>query len=230
MDAHDWFGWERVESPAATRAQLEAVHTAALIDMVESLCAAGGGAIDVDTAVRARRRWEAALHAAGGAVALCDALLVGRRAVRLLRAPAARPPRRAGRRRWASASSTPSRSAAAHALATGRGVARADPRLGRPPRQRDQRDLPRVAPTCCSSPSTSRRCIRGRGRRRTSGSGRGRGLHGQPAGAAGDGRRGLRVAGRARRRAAGAVLRAGPRAGVGRASTRTTPTRWRPAG
>jgi acetoin utilization deacetylase AcuC-like enzyme len=76
MEAHDWFGWDRAESPQATRAQLEAVHTTALIDMVESLCAAGGGAIDMDTAACAAT-WPAALHSAGGAVALCDALLSG---------------------------------------------------------------------------------------------------------------------------------------------------------
>ncbi|MEA2123685.1 MAG: hypothetical protein QOI80_467 [Solirubrobacteraceae bacterium] len=76
LDANDWFGWERAESPEATRAQLEAVHTGALIDMVESLCAAGGGAIDLDTAC-VGATWPAALHSAGGAVGLCDALLSG---------------------------------------------------------------------------------------------------------------------------------------------------------
>ena len=76
LDVHDWFGWERMTSPAATRAQLEAVHTGALIDAVESLCAAGGGRIDADTAC-VPATWEAALRAAGGAVALVDALLSG---------------------------------------------------------------------------------------------------------------------------------------------------------
>ena len=77
LEASDDFrGWARMESPAATRAQLAAVHTEALIDGVERLCAAGGGAIDMDTACVAAT-WEAALHAAGGAVALVDALLSG---------------------------------------------------------------------------------------------------------------------------------------------------------
>jgi acetoin utilization deacetylase AcuC-like enzyme len=76
MTAHDHFGWSRVHSPAATRAQLAAVHTERLIDSVESLCAAGGGRIDADTAC-VPQTWEAALHAAGGAVALVDALLTG---------------------------------------------------------------------------------------------------------------------------------------------------------
>jgi acetoin utilization deacetylase AcuC-like enzyme len=76
LDAHDWFGWERAESPQATREQLLAVHTEEHVDMIESLCAAGGGRIDLDTSA-CGATWEAALHAAGGAVALCDALLAG---------------------------------------------------------------------------------------------------------------------------------------------------------
>jgi acetoin utilization deacetylase AcuC-like enzyme len=76
LDAHAWFGWERVESPAATRAQVEAVHTPELVDMIQSLCGAGGGAIDGDTAV-VEASWNAALHAAGGAVAMTEALLSG---------------------------------------------------------------------------------------------------------------------------------------------------------
>jgi acetoin utilization deacetylase AcuC-like enzyme len=76
LEANDWFGWDRVRSRHATRAQLEAVHTGALIDAVESLCAAGGGAIDMDTAC-VEATWSAALHSAGGAIELCDALLSG---------------------------------------------------------------------------------------------------------------------------------------------------------
>jgi acetoin utilization deacetylase AcuC-like enzyme len=76
LAAHDFFGWERAESPRASREQLLAVHTPELVDMVESLCAAGGGRIDHDTSA-CGATWEAALHSAGGAVALCDALLAG---------------------------------------------------------------------------------------------------------------------------------------------------------
>ena len=76
MAAHDWFGWERERSPAASREQLLAVHTPALVDMVESLSAAGGGRIDLDTSA-CDATYEAALHAAGGAIALCEALLGG---------------------------------------------------------------------------------------------------------------------------------------------------------
>jgi acetoin utilization deacetylase AcuC-like enzyme len=57
---------ERVEAPAATREQLERVHSAAHIDAIEALSARGGGMIDLDT-VASAGSYEAALHAAGGA-------------------------------------------------------------------------------------------------------------------------------------------------------------------
>jgi acetoin utilization deacetylase AcuC-like enzyme len=74
LEARGWLGFERRESPEATRAQLEAVHPARLINGVQELCATGGGAIDADTVVSIGS-WEAALHGAGGAVAAVDALL-----------------------------------------------------------------------------------------------------------------------------------------------------------
>jgi len=88
MDRHDWFGWERVEAPRATRAQLSLVHAAAHVDTIEALSARGGGAIDLDTSAVAGT-YEAALRAAGGAVALVDALLGARTAcgVSALRPP-----------------------------------------------------------------------------------------------------------------------------------------------
>ncbi len=76
LEANGWFGWERALSPEATREQLAAVHTERLIDRVQSLCESGGGQIDSDTAC-VRATWPAALHAAGGAVALVDALTCG---------------------------------------------------------------------------------------------------------------------------------------------------------
>jgi len=76
MERHGWFGWERAEAPRATLEQLERVHTARHIQMIEALAARGGGAIDLDTAVMPGT-WEAALRSAGGAVALTDALLGG---------------------------------------------------------------------------------------------------------------------------------------------------------
>jgi acetoin utilization deacetylase AcuC-like enzyme len=76
MSAADWFGCSVVEAPRVAREALLAVHPASHIDGIEELCASGGGAIDADTfAVPAT--WDAALLAAGGAVALVDALLGG---------------------------------------------------------------------------------------------------------------------------------------------------------
>ena len=76
MDAHDWFGWERVESPVATHAQLQLVHPASHVEFIEAPCAAGGGHIDMDTAAVAAT-YDAACRAAGGAITLVDRLLSG---------------------------------------------------------------------------------------------------------------------------------------------------------
>jgi len=74
LEEHACFGFALQESPQATDAQLTAVHPARHVAAVERLCAAGGGVIDSDT-VASPRSGEAARHAAGGAVALVDALL-----------------------------------------------------------------------------------------------------------------------------------------------------------
>jgi acetoin utilization deacetylase AcuC-like enzyme len=74
LAARGWLGFERRLSPQVSRAQLEAVHPARLIDGVHELCASGGGAIDADTIV-SPGSWEAALHSAGGAVGVVDTLL-----------------------------------------------------------------------------------------------------------------------------------------------------------
>ncbi|HWH94948.1 MAG TPA: histone deacetylase [Baekduia sp.] len=74
LQARDGLGFDRRRSPAATRAQLEAVHPARLINGVHELCASGGGAIDADTVV-SPGSWDAALHSAGGAIAVVDAVL-----------------------------------------------------------------------------------------------------------------------------------------------------------
>ena len=73
LAAADWLGSERRLAPAATRRELEAVHSPALIGQIEALAADGGGAIDPDTAV-GEASWEAALHAAGGACEMVRAL------------------------------------------------------------------------------------------------------------------------------------------------------------
>ena len=74
LSARDWLGWDVRLSPEASRAAIEAVHPAHHVDAIEALAARGGGMIDMDTTVSAGS-WEAALHAAGGAVAMVDALL-----------------------------------------------------------------------------------------------------------------------------------------------------------
>jgi len=76
----DWLGWERTLAPPASLEMLELVHARALIDGVRGLCERGGGAIDMDTYV-GPRSYQAALHAAGGAVAMTRALLSGEASV-----------------------------------------------------------------------------------------------------------------------------------------------------
>jgi acetoin utilization deacetylase AcuC-like enzyme len=74
LAARDWLGWEKVDAPALDRDGLLAVHTEAHVEFIESLTARGGGAIDIDT-VASAGSWNAALHSAGGAVAMVDRLL-----------------------------------------------------------------------------------------------------------------------------------------------------------
>jgi len=73
MSERDWLGMELVEAPAATRDQLERVHSAAHVDSIEELAQRGGGPIDLDT-VASAGSWNAALHAAGGAVHAAERL------------------------------------------------------------------------------------------------------------------------------------------------------------
>ncbi len=74
LAAIDWLGWERRVAPAATRAELEAVHAPALIDRMERFSALGGGQLNVDTFV-GQASYSAALHASGGACAMARALV-----------------------------------------------------------------------------------------------------------------------------------------------------------
>ena len=74
LSARDWLGFERVESSAVARGVLEAVHPAAYIDSIERASASGGGYLDLDTVV-SPDSFDAALHAAGGAVQMVDLLL-----------------------------------------------------------------------------------------------------------------------------------------------------------
>jgi acetoin utilization deacetylase AcuC-like enzyme len=76
LSAHDWFGFERMMSPPVDRAALQAVHPESYIAAIERVCATGGGYLDLDTVV-SPDSFEAALHAAGGAVRMVDLLLDG---------------------------------------------------------------------------------------------------------------------------------------------------------
>jgi len=76
MNRHGWFGAAVEQAPAIERRLLHPVHPERYVASIESLCASGGGFIDADTAA-VPDTWEAALRAAGGAVALVDALLGG---------------------------------------------------------------------------------------------------------------------------------------------------------
>ena len=76
LAAVDWLGWERRAAPMATRGELEAVHAAGLIEMIERIVAAGGGLIDPDTHVDAAG-YRAARYASGAACAMVRALIAG---------------------------------------------------------------------------------------------------------------------------------------------------------
>jgi acetoin utilization deacetylase AcuC-like enzyme len=76
LDARGWLGYERVLSPAVSREVLTAVHPEVYVAAIERACAAGGGHLDLDTIVSGGS-FEAALHAAGGAVRMVELLLSG---------------------------------------------------------------------------------------------------------------------------------------------------------
>ena len=74
LERRDWLGWERRLSVPATRAQLAAVHDPSYLSFIEETCLRGGGYLDADTVV-VYESFQAALHAAGGAIGVVDALL-----------------------------------------------------------------------------------------------------------------------------------------------------------
>jgi acetoin utilization deacetylase AcuC-like enzyme len=76
LERLDYLGFARVRSPAVELDVLRAVHPERHIDLVRRAAAAGGAELDADTVVSAGS-FEAALHAAGGAVSLVDRLLDG---------------------------------------------------------------------------------------------------------------------------------------------------------
>lgn len=72
----DWLGFQRHEAPAAPVELLTAVHDPEYVAGIAALCARGGGMLDADT-LAAPGSYDAARHAAGGAVRLVDLLLDG---------------------------------------------------------------------------------------------------------------------------------------------------------
>jgi acetoin utilization deacetylase AcuC-like enzyme len=74
LERRNWLGWERREAPPVETAQLERIHPVEHIEHIRSVSEAGGGWFDADT-VASLGSWTAALHAAGGACALVDALM-----------------------------------------------------------------------------------------------------------------------------------------------------------
>jgi acetoin utilization deacetylase AcuC-like enzyme len=75
LEARDWLGWDVREAPRATEEQLLRVHAPVHLTRVRDACAASEP-LDPDTPV-VPGSWDAALHAAGGACALVDALIAG---------------------------------------------------------------------------------------------------------------------------------------------------------
>ena len=228
MERHGWFGWERARGAAG---DARAAHARP-----------PGGARRHDRgALGARRRGDrpghrgCAGHLRGGAARGGRRRRARRRAARRRRARAACP-RCARPGHHAEAARAMGfcffnnvAVAAAHARAALRRRARADPRLGRAPRQRDERHLPRrsgrpvlldprVAAVSRDRPGGGRRVRRGGG------------LHGEPAGARRVGRRGVRLARRARRGAADPRLGSRSSCSSRRDSTPIAPIRSPPAG
>ena len=76
LERRDWLGWERREAPEVEMEQLRRVHPAEYIDYIRSFAENGGGWFDADT-VASSGSYTAALHSAGGACALVDALMSG---------------------------------------------------------------------------------------------------------------------------------------------------------
>ena len=76
LDERDWLGWERREAPAAAVETITAVHDEGHVERVREVSERGGGRFDPDT-VASAGSYDAALHAAGGACAMVEALLGG---------------------------------------------------------------------------------------------------------------------------------------------------------
>jgi acetoin utilization deacetylase AcuC-like enzyme len=76
LESRGWLGYERREAPEVDLDVLRAVHPQSHIDRVREMSERGGGSFDPDT-VASPGSYNAALRAAGGAVALTEALVRG---------------------------------------------------------------------------------------------------------------------------------------------------------
>jgi acetoin utilization deacetylase AcuC-like enzyme len=76
LEAQGWLGFARVQSPEVDRKVLGAVHPVSYVEALEDLSARGGGQLDLDTVI-SPGSFGAALHSAGGAVALAEMLVSG---------------------------------------------------------------------------------------------------------------------------------------------------------
>ena len=178
LDDAGWLGWERRRAPAAAVDQLELIHSARLVRMIEELSLAGGGAIDPDTSV-GEPSYRAALHAAGGACEMTRALLAGdARAGFCAVRPSghhAEPDRAMGFCLFNNVAV-----AAELAIRELDAQPRVHPRLGRPPRQRHRRGVPPPRRCPVREHPSVRHLPRQRAARRRRLRPR-RGLHAQPA-------------------------------------------------
>ena len=75
LERRDWLGWDVVEAPRATEAQLLRIHPREYVEQVCEL-SERGVPFDMDTPT-SPGTYEAALRAAGGACALVESLLSG---------------------------------------------------------------------------------------------------------------------------------------------------------
>ena len=146
----------RLPPRLATREELETVHTAAYLHMIEDFCAAGGGPLDPDTVV-SQGSWVTALLAVGGALAALEALSVAGEGTAFV---AHRPPGHHATADQGDGFLPPQqggdlRRQAGRARRAGAGAG-----LGRTPRQRHGRHF-LGRPACCfTSRPTSRPCTR----------------------------------------------------------------------
>jgi acetoin utilization deacetylase AcuC-like enzyme len=76
LEGRSWLGYERREAPEVEPATLHAVHPEPYVESIRRFSESGGGALDPDT-VASAGSFGAALHAAGGACAMAEALLGG---------------------------------------------------------------------------------------------------------------------------------------------------------